>query len=84
MVSFVSNKAKIHNTTYIGPNCIIEENVKIGKNNKFFSNVVITGNTEIGDNNIFYPFSTIGTNPQDLKYKGEKTELLIGNNNVIR
>ena len=84
MVSFVSNKAKIHNTTYIGPNCIIEDNVKIGKNNKFFSNVVITGNTEIGDNNIFYPFSTIGTNPQDLKYKGEKSFLYIGNNNTFR
>ena len=44
----------------------------------------ITGNTTIGDKNVFYPFSSIGTAPQDLKFKGEKSYLIIGNNNTFR
>ena len=48
------------------------------------ANVFITGNTKIGNNNTFYPFSTIGSNPQDLKYKGETSYLLVGNNNTFR
>ena len=84
MTSVVSTKAKIDSSNYIGPNCIIEDNVEIGKNNKLTANIVITGNTKIGNNNTFYPFSTIGTNPQDLKYKGEESYLYIGNNNTFR
>ena len=45
---------------------------------------VITGNTKIGNNNIFYPFTSIGNAPQDLKYRGEKSFLVIGNNNTFR
>ena len=44
----------------------------------------ITGKTKIGKNNKFYPFSNIGCDPQDVKYKGEKSELIIGNNNIFR
>ena len=84
MNSLVSKNAKIDKSSYIGPNCIIEDNVEIGKNNKFISNVVVTGNTKIGNNNTFYPFSSIGTDPQDIKYQGEKSYLFIGNNNVFR
>ncbi len=84
MTTMISSKAKIDNSSYIGPNCIIEDNVEIGKNNKLIANVFITGNTKIGNNNTFYPFSTIGSNPQDLKYKGETSYLLVGNNNTFR
>ena len=84
MTSTISTKAKIDSSTQVGPNCIIDDNVEIGKNNKMIANVVITGNTKIGDNNIFYPFSTIGSNPQDLKYQGEKSYLYIGDNNTFR
>ncbi len=84
MALTISKKAKIHNSTHIGPNCIIDDNVEIGKNNKLIGNVVITGNTKIGNNNTFYPFSTIGSEPQDLKYKGEKSFLFIGNHNTFR
>ncbi len=84
MNSSISNKAKIHPSTFIGPNCIIDDNVEIGMNNKLIANIVITGNTKIGNNNTFYPFSTIGSDPQDLKYKGEKSFLYIGNNNTFR
>ena len=62
----------------IGPNVEIDEGTKIQ------SHVNITGYTKIGRNNIIYPFASIGSNPQDLKYDGEKTELIIGNDNVIR
>ena len=55
-----------------------------GNNCNLKANVYIDGNTEIGKNCTFYPFSSIGTNPQDLKYKGEKSRLKIGNNNIFR
>ena len=48
------------------------------------SHVNITGYTSIGKNNKIYPFASIGNDPQDLKYNGEKTKLLIGDNNTIR
>ena len=54
------------------------------KNNRLISHVVITGNTIIKDQNIFFPFSSIGSEPQDLKYKNEKSYLEIGNNNKFR
>ena len=62
----------------IGPNVIIHENVKIQ------SHVNITGFTTIGKDNKIYPFASIGNDPQDMKYNGEKTELVIGDKNTIR
>ena len=82
--AIVSSKAELGNNIYIGPYCIINENVKINDNCKFLANVYMEGNTTVGTNCTFYPFSSIGTKPQDLKYKGEKSELTIGNNNTIR
>ena len=82
--SIVSSNAEIGNNVSIGPYCIINSNVTIGSNCKLIGNVYIDGNTEIGSNCTFYPFSSIGTNPQDLKYKGEASSLKIGNNNIFR
>ena len=82
--SIISSKAKIDSSVNIGPFCIIEDNVKLGKNNRLISNVHITGNTTIGEKNVFYPFSSIGAAPQDLKFKNEKSYLIIGNNNTFR
>ena len=82
--NFISDKAKIHSSVKIGPYCVIGENVEIGKNCSLHSHVVITGNTKIGDNNIFFPFTSIGNAPQDLKYKGEESYLVIGHNNTFR
>lgn len=78
---------KTHNIDYgttIGNFCIIGENVKIGKNCKIYDNVTINGYTNIGDNTSIFSYSAIGNMPQDLKYSGEKTELIIGKNNIIR
>ena len=76
--------AKIGKNVKIGPYCLIGQNVTIGDDTTIMSHVVIDGNTKIGENNIIYPFACIGTNPQDLKFKGEKTNIIIGKNNIIR
>ena len=68
----------------IGPYTVIEGNVKIDKNNIIKSSVYISGNTDIGEGNTFYPFSSIGSLPQDLKFNNEVTYLRIGKNNTFR
>ena len=82
--AIVDIKAKISENVEIGPYCIIGPEVEIGANSVLHSHVNIVGNTKIGKNNQIYPFSSIGTPPQDLKYKGEKNSLVIGNNNRFR
>ena len=63
---------------YIGPNVILNDNVEL------ISNVHVEGNTVIGKGTKIFPFASIGTQPQDLKFKGEKNSLDIGENNLIR
>ena len=74
----ISDNVEIGPYSTIGPNVIIHENVKIQ------SHVNITGFTTIGKDNKIYPFASIGNDPQDMKYNGEKTELVIGDKNTIR
>ncbi len=68
----------------IGPYSVIGPNVKIASNTKIHSHVNIIGNTSIGSGNEIFPFASIGTAPQDLKYKGEKNSIVIGDNNKLR
>ena len=82
--SIISEGAKIANNVSIGDFCYIGPNVSINENCKIMSHVHISGDTVIGAGNIIYPFASIGTDPQDLKFKGEKNKLQIGNNNKIR
>ncbi len=82
--ALVSSKAIIGNNVEIGPYCIIGDNVTIGDNNTLISHVVIDGRTSIGNGNTIYPFVAIGLAPQDLKYSGEDSSVIIGNNNNIR
>ena len=82
--SIISEGAKIANNVSIGDFCYIGPNVSINENSKIMSHVHISGDTTIGTGNIIYPFASIGTDPQDLKFKGEKNKLIIGNNNKIR
>jgi len=74
----ISKSAKIGPYTIIGPNVIIEEKVEI------HSHVNITGYTKVGAETKIFPFASIGTQPQDLKYKDEKNSLVIGKNNIVR
>ena len=82
--SIIHEGSEIGENVSIGAYSIIGPNVKIGNNSKIHSHVLIDGNTTIGFNNEFYSFSVIGSNPQHLKYEGEMTQLIIGNNNIFR
>jgi UDP-N-acetylglucosamine acyltransferase len=82
--AIVSPEAELAEDVTVGPYCRIGGRVKIGKGCRFESHVVVEGPTMIGDNNQFYPFGTIGLQPQDLKFKGEETYLIIGNHNICR
>ncbi len=82
--SQVDPRAKIGKNVKIGPFCIIGKNVNIGDNSKIYGHSVIDGNTEIGSGAEIFPFSSVGLKPQDLKYKGEITNLKIGKNVTIR
>ena len=81
--AIVNKSAKIHSNVNIGPYSIIGPNVEIGENTIIQSHVSIIGNTKIGKRNKIYPFVSIN-DPQDLKYNGEDTSLIIGDDNKIR
>lgn len=80
----VSKKASLARDVEVGPYSVVGDNVKIGKGTRILNNVTITGFTEIGSGNKIFSGAVIGSAPQDLKYKGEKSFLYIGNNNIIR
>ena len=82
--AIIDTNAKISQSAEIGPYSIVGPNVEIGDNVIIQSHVNIIGNTSIGKNNNIYPFASIGSDPQDMKYNGEETKLKIGNNNTIR
>jgi UDP-N-acetylglucosamine acyltransferase len=82
--AIVSADTSIDPSVSIGPYSIIESGVEIGANTEVGSHCVIKGPTTIGEGNKFYPFSCIGEDPQDKKYAGEETRLVIGNGNTIR
>lgn len=84
MTNSIVKTSNIGNGTKIGNFCVIGENVKIGKNCNIYDNVTINGHTTIGDNTSIFSYAALGNPPQDLKYSGEKTELIIGANNTIR
>ena len=82
--SIIDKNAKISKNAKIGPYTIIGPNVEIDDNVEVCSHVNIEGNTKIGDGTKIFPFASIGSQPQDLKYKGEENSLVIGKNNTIR
>ena len=81
--AIIDSKAKISENVHIGPYCVIGPNVEINENTEIQSHVNISGHTTIGKGNKIYPFVSIN-DPQDLKYNGELTNLVIGDNNKIR
>ena len=82
--SVIDSKAKILKNVKIGPFCYVGPNVILEDNVELVSNVHIEGNTKIGKGTRVFPFASIGTPQQDLKFKGEKNSLEIGENNLIR
>jgi len=82
--SIIDQKAKISKNVKVGAYSIIGPNVEIAENVEIHSHVNIAGNTKIGAGTKIFPFASIGTDPQDLKFKGERNNLIIGQKNTIR
>ena len=82
--AIIDPKAKIASNVKIGAYSIIGPDVEVNENTIIHSHVSISGQTIIGKENKIYPFASVGNDPQDLKYNGEKTKLIIGDNNTIR
>ncbi|MBN1962336.1 MAG: acyl-ACP--UDP-N-acetylglucosamine O-acyltransferase [Deltaproteobacteria bacterium] len=82
--AIVHKGAQIDSSAEIGPFCIVGPKVKIGPYTRLLSHVVIDNDTTIGARNVIYPFASVGGTPQDLKFKGEPAQLIIGDENVIR
>jgi len=80
----VAKDASIGKEVQIGPYCVIGKNVTLEDDVELKSHVVIEGNTKVGKRTKIYPFASIGTPPQDLKFKGEVSSLQIGEDNIIR
>lgn len=82
--AIIGKNVTLGDNVQIGPYCVVEGDVQIGAGTRLVSHVSIGGITSIGKNCTIYPFASIGHAPQDLKYKGEQSRLVIGDNNVIR
>ena len=83
-LALVEKGAELDEDVIVGPFCVVGPKVKVGKGTVLDSHVVVEGRTEIGPNCRLSSFACIGKEPQDLKYKGEDTGVLIGANNVMR
>ena len=83
-LAFVHPDAKLHPSVKVGPFAYIENDVEIGEGSIVDSNAVICEHTRIGKNCHIFPQATIGAVPQDLKFQGELTYTIIGDNNNIR
>ena len=82
--AIVHSGATIGDGTVVGPHAVIGEHVRIGRNCRIGASSVIDGWVEIGDENEIFPFASVGLIPQDLKFRGEQTRLVIGHRNVFR
>jgi len=82
--AIIEDGATIGNNVTIGAYCVIGAEVTLGDNVELKSHVVVDGLTSIGEDTKVFPFASLGTPPQDLKFGGEKTRLTIGKNNTIR
>jgi UDP-N-acetylglucosamine acyltransferase len=80
----VDRKAELDDGVEVGPYSIIGGEVKIGKETKIYGHAVIEGRTTLGMGNTVFQFASVGSVPQDLKYRGEPSELIIGDHNIIR
>jgi UDP-N-acetylglucosamine acyltransferase len=82
--AIVDSGAKVAASARIGPYCIVGAKVELGEEVELLSHVVVVGRTSIGAGTRIFPFASIGHQPQDLKYRGEDSALVIGRRNIIR
>ena len=82
--AIIDATAELDKGVAVGPYSIIGPRVRIGKNTRIGPHVVIDGFTEIGEECTIFQFASLGAIPQDLKYRGEESRVIIGNKNIIR
>ncbi|WP_373088434.1 acyl-ACP--UDP-N-acetylglucosamine O-acyltransferase [Sneathiella sp.] len=82
--AIIEEGASVHPDVRIGPFCVVGGNVTLGANVTLKSHVAVDGKTTIGGGTTIFPFASVGHAPQDLKYSGEQSELIIGENCQIR
>ncbi|HEX2116778.1 MAG TPA: acyl-ACP--UDP-N-acetylglucosamine O-acyltransferase [Alphaproteobacteria bacterium] len=82
--AIVEQGAQLAETVKIGPYCVVGADVTLDEDVELVAHVVVAGHTHIGPRTRIFPFASIGHQPQDLKYKGERTSLVIGAQNIIR
>ncbi|NBX73779.1 MAG: acyl-ACP--UDP-N-acetylglucosamine O-acyltransferase [Alphaproteobacteria bacterium] len=82
--AIIDAAAQLAPDVVVGPYCVVGPHVMLDKGVRLVAHVVVDGRTRIGASTIIYPFASIGTPPQDLKFKGEESELMIGARNQIR
>jgi len=80
----VDSEARLGAGVKIGPHCLVGPQVILGDHTELVSHAVVTGHTTMGSGNRVFPFACIGQEPQDLKYHGEDSEVVIGNDNTFR
>ncbi|GHG83560.1 acyl-ACP--UDP-N-acetylglucosamine O-acyltransferase [Comamonas sp. JC664] len=80
----VHSGARLHETVEVGPYSVIGPQVTLGAGTRVGPHVVIEGRTTLGERNRIFQFASVGADPQDLKYAGEDTELVLGDDNQIR
>ena len=80
----VAQSAKLGAGVQVGAYAVIGENVELGEGCILHAHAVIQGPSRFGKNNVFHPFCSVGADPQDLKFHGERTELIAGDDNVFR
>ncbi len=83
-LAFVEEGAELGVDVKVGPGCVVGTNVSVGDGSVLLSQVSLAGHTSIGSECVIYPFAALGYPPQDFKYKGEDTKLIIGSNTTIR
>ncbi|TDE38509.1 acyl-ACP--UDP-N-acetylglucosamine O-acyltransferase [Antarcticimicrobium sediminis] len=82
--AIIEDGAQLGEGCVVGPFCLIGPQVVLGDRVELKSHVIVTGDTQIGEDTVIFPFAVIGEVPQDLKYQGEDTRLIIGARNRIR
>ena len=82
--AIVDPRAELDSEVEVGPYSVIGAGVRIGKGTKIHAHAAIQGRTTLGESNVVFPFATVGSAPQDLKYKGEPSELTIGRPDGLR
>lgn len=82
--SIIADGAVLGDGVVIGPFCTVGPNVRLGAGTRLVSHIVVDGHTELGSGNTVYPFAMLGGPPQHTAYKGEPTQLVIGDRNIVR